>query len=236
MNISYGLILLFSTITGGALAYYLQKEQQKGLKLLLSFSGAYLLSACILHFLPIVMKEGKSFFGLMILCGFFLQILLEFISGGVEHGHIHSKYSHISAMPWAVFISLSLHSMLEVMPIVHHEHLRSYSLFIGLTLHKLPVAAALMTLLLESGLNKRIAFTMIFLFGLIPFSGMAVSILIQYMAIDMQFYFNSILSLVIGILLHVSTTILFEHTEGHGFNFMKLAVIIAAVMLSWFFI
>ena len=47
-------------------------------------------------------------------------------------------------------------------------------------------------------------------------------------------YYYEISALVIGIFLHISTTILFESNEGHKFNFTKLMTIIAAVILAYF--
>ena len=43
-----------------------------------------------------------------------------------------------------------------------------------------------------------------------------------------------IISIVIGMLLHISTTILFESNQGHSFNIRKLLTIIFAFTLSYF--
>ena len=50
------------------------------------------------------------------------------------------------------------------------------------------------------------------------------------MASDMIFYMNAI---VIGIFLHISTTILFESSEGHKFNLSKLIVIVLGVIVAF---
>ncbi|MEI6854394.1 MAG: zinc/iron permease, partial [Bacteroidota bacterium] len=46
-----------------------------------------------------------------------------------------------------------------------------------------------------------------------------------------------ILAVVVGIFLHISTTILFESDENHGFNLKKFAVIVlgfgATIILSF---
>ena len=44
-------------------------------------------------------------------------------------------------------------------------------------------------------------------------------------------YLNAI---VIGIFLHVSTTILFEASRNHKFNASKLLVIVAGILLAYF--
>jgi len=39
---------------------------------------------------------------------------------------------------------------------------------------------------------------------------------------------------VAGVLLHVSTTILFETSEGHKFNLVKISLITGAIILAYF--
>ena len=41
-------------------------------------------------------------------------------------------------------------------------------------------------------------------------------------------------SFVVGVLLHVSTTILFESNEGHKFNLVKISLIAGAILLAYF--
>ena len=48
---------------------------------------------------------------------------------------------------------------------------------------------------------------------------------------DAAFYMNAI---VIGIFLHISTTILFESSEGHKIHLSKLLVIILGVVVAYF--
>jgi hypothetical protein len=47
-------------------------------------------------------------------------------------------------------------------------------------------------------------------------------------------YFYEISAIVIGIFLHISTTILFESNEGHKFNIVKLSTIVLAVIIAYF--
>ncbi len=48
---------------------------------------------------------------------------------------------------------------------------------------------------------------------------------------NLQHYFNRIMGIVIGIFLHISTTILFESTEDHKFNLKKLLVVLAGISI-----
>ena len=45
-------------------------------------------------------------------------------------------------------------------------------------------------------------------------------------------YANEIMAIVIGIFLHISTTILFESTDGHKFSFQKILTIIVGALLA----
>jgi zinc and cadmium transporter len=84
------LILLFgSSMIGGLAIFLLKKDNSNRLKLVLSFSGAYLFAITILHLIPDVYKTGNTEIGLFILGGFLLQIVMEQFSEGIEHGHIH---------------------------------------------------------------------------------------------------------------------------------------------------
>ena len=60
-------------------------------RLLLAFSGAYLLSVTVLHLLPEVYTVDANFTisGIFILAGIILQSILESFSKGAEHVHIH---------------------------------------------------------------------------------------------------------------------------------------------------
>ena len=51
---------------------------------------------------------------------------------------------------------------------------------------------------------------------------------------DFTFFFDAILALVLGMFLHISTTILFESDESHKFNFLKLSLIVGGGALAYF--
>ena len=94
------------------------KSNRKQLvKLLLPFSGAFLLALTFFELLPEVYGALNSrLTGILIMSGIILQIVLEFFSKGAEHGHIHTKNSNKN-FPWLLFISLCIHSLLEGFPI-----------------------------------------------------------------------------------------------------------------------
>lgn len=218
----------FFPIIAVALGYLivavLKPKKPKHLKLLLAFSGAFLLSITVFNFLPEVFSMQNKRIGLFIMGGILLQIILEFFSKGAEHGHIHISKT-ATQFPWLLFISLSIHSILEGIPIDAHSNL-----LYGIIIHKLPIAIILSTFFLTSSLSRTKSFIFLVLFALMtPFG-----VLLSQNFIFFEAYYYEISALVIGIFLHISTTILFESNENHSFNFTKLATIIVAVILAYF--
>lgn len=190
---------------------------------MLAFSGAYLLSVTVFELLPEVYESGDQRVGLFIMIGLLLQIILEFGSQGVEHGHMHHG-AKSNVFPFALLVSLCLHAFLEGFPLHTSEHL-----IYGVIIHKIPVAAILSTFLIHSGLSKAKIFLFLGIFALMTPLGTWVQSsfdgIVQYTT-----YINAV---VIGIFLHVSTTILFEASKNHTFNASKLAVIIFGVLLAY---
>lgn len=213
-----------SVLLGFLIVVVLKPSQRKNLKLLLAFSGAFLLSITVFDFLPEVYQNNDKSIGLFIMVGILLQIILEFFSKGAEHGHVHlNKESNI--FPWLLFISLSIHSILEGIPIEAH-----HNLIYGIIVHKLPVAIILSTFFLASELSKiKIAFFLILFAIMTP-----IGVLLSENFDMVQIYYYQISAVVIGIFLHISTTILFESNENHKFNLTKLITIMAAVAIAYF--
>ena len=207
------------------------------LKLLIAFSGAYLLSITALHLLPEVFTgdDRGAYFGSFVLVGFFIQVMLEYLSGGIEHGHAHTHRS--AGLPVGLMIGLCLHAFLEGMPLGggdagHSHHGDSHShglepLLLGIVLHKYPVAMVFLAMLLNSGMAKAKAFGLLAVFAAMAPLGTLLS------GVEMVGQYNrESLAIVIGIFLHVSTTILFESSEGHRFNAYKMIAIAAGLALS----
>src|SRR6186997_3193389 len=150
-TLSY-LLLFGSVLLSGLFALRLKSINALWLKLLLAFSGAYLFALCVLHLIPETYQTNSSRTGIFILAGFLLQLLLEFFSEGIEHGHVHIHQTHRHAFPFAMIFSLSLHSFLEGMPLGEPGSgtVVQHSLLTGIILHHVPVAMALATMLTGS--------------------------------------------------------------------------------------
>lgn len=214
---------IIAVILGYVIVEVLKPKKSRHLKLLLAFSGAFLLSVTIFHFLPEVFSMPSKRVGVFIMAGILLQIILEFFSKGAEHGHVHISKT-ATKFPWTLFISLSIHSILEGIPIEAHSNL-----LYGIIIHKLPIAIILSTFFQSSNLSKIKSFAFLFLFALMTPLGVLLAQQVDFF----DTYYYEISALVIGIFLHISTTILFESNEDHKFNITKLATIIVAIVFAY---
>jgi len=225
------LILLFSSaFLGGTGVFFFKKDNQNRLKLVLSFSGAYLFAITILHLMPDVYSSGDHQIGLFILGGFLLQIVMEQFSEGIEHGHIH-KHSHQHyVFPLGIMLSLCLHAFLEGMPLAQGQH---NELVFGIALHHIPAAFALGSVLMQNNLSKSYVLTLLVIFALMSPLGYLLSYQIGQGSMgNIDIYFDNIMGVVIGIFLHISTTILFESSVDHKFNLKKMAAVLMGVGIA----
>lgn len=218
------LLPLLSVLFGYTIALILRPKNKTNLKLLLAFSGAFLLSLTVIHLLPEVYQSHNSRIGIFIMLGILFQIILEFFSKGAEHGHVHGheKMNHI---PWLLFVSLCIHAFLEGFPVSHHNNLA-----IGIAIHHLPIAIILTSFFINSHLNPKAIFVFMVGFSLMTPLG---TVLSDYLPFFNQYY-TEITAIVIGILFHISSTIIFESSEGHKFNIAKVLMIILGIALGYF--
>lgn len=230
-------ILFIVVIFSGFSVFLFKDVKGKKIKLLLSFSGAYLLSVSLLHLIPDIYKSSDSnWIGVYILLGFFIQILLEYFSKGIEHGHIHlHRTEHAHHFPFAVVASLCVHSFLEGMPLakVVRENDFTNNLLIGILLHNIPISIILMALLIQETQSRNKAVFWLVVFALMLPLGAAVNYFLEVeIGAEIENYNSIILAVVVGIFLHISTTILFEASENHRFNFYKFMSILIGAGLT----
>jgi len=222
------LSLFFVGIIGGFLVFF-QKSLNRHLNTLLSFSGAFLLGVSFLHLLPEVFHEKTNNVGLFLLIGFFLQLVLDYFSGGIEHGHAHVNKKAIGQFPYLVFLSLCLHALLEAFPLNQLNEGYSIGAYLsGLLLHKAPIAFVLASLLLGYQLKKRVVLFAIVVFSLMGPLGAWMG---SHLNPDTDI-FKQLLAVSVGIILHLSTTILFEDSESHQISWKKLAPMIVGALLA----
>lgn len=228
-------ILFISAFLAGVAVFVVKRDNANTLKLVLSFSGAYLFSITVLHLLPHVYHSSSTSpetLGLFVLGGFMFQLIMEQFSHGIEHGHIHHSESTRGLFPLGIMISLCLHAFLEGMPLAsHHQN----ELVFGIALHHVPAAFALATLLLHAHLSKTKIIVLLAVFAAMTPLGFLLSKGISAGAVgDIDQYSDRIMAIVIGIFLHISTTILFESgsADHHKFNRKKMTAVILGIAIS----
>lgn len=223
------LVLFLAVLIGGIAAYAINTTSPI-FKLLLAFSGAFLFGTLMTHLLPEVFSDSRG--GLWILLGFGIQLLLDFISKGLEHGHLHTDKNRV---PVLALIGLFVHAFIEGMPLgldhIMHEHNHNHQtngLLWSIALHKVPIALLVATALRSAGLTTGKILLGIVIFALSSPVGNIVGVRLELDPSN----FLPILGMATGLLLHVSTTILFESAANHQFNAMKMLVVAAGIALS----
>jgi len=216
------LLPFIGSLVGMVIAYYLAPRTPERVKLILSFSGAFLLGIIILHLMPQVFSEMNFKAGLWIIAGLILQILLEYLSQGTEHGHTHLKKDNKT--PIILILSLCIHAFIEGLPLAQEP-----KLVWGIFIHKIPIGMVLFFMVWGSKSNLSSRLLYLFLFTLMSPLG---SLTLGYFD-TLAAWQIPITALVIGMLLHISTTILFESNQGHSFNLLKLLIILSAFGLSY---
>lgn len=217
------LLPILAVLFGYAVTYFI-KSGAHATQLLLSYSGALLLSVTIFEFLPEVYQSYSPATGLLIMAGILLQVFLEFMSKGAEHGHLHNDETRKS-FPILLFLSLCIHSFMEGFPITTNPHL-----LLGVVVHKIPIAIIISSFLMNSEMSKtKIAFFLIIFALMTPLGSIFNQTLVTSALVE-----HYIQAVVIGIFLHVSTTILFETSRDHRFNWSKIILIVLGVATAYF--
>lgn len=237
------IIPFISVIVGYLIAILLQPKNKKHIKLLMAFSGSFLLTITVTHLLPEVYEHqsvqqvthqldtddhthehGTNFIGFFIMLGIVFQIVLEYFSKGAEHGHVH-LHDKLDKIPWLLFISLCIHALLEGMPLSKHQELAW-----GIAIHHLPIAVILTAFFIQGQMKKNAILFCMLVFSLMTPLGTLLSTNVQFL----NNYYPEISAVVVGILFHISSTIIFESNEDHSFNINKLLAIITGVILAYF--
>src|SRR6188768_583228 len=179
MHLIPNLLLTLVTILGGCLPLITRPLDDKRMHLLLAFSGSFLLGITCLHLLPETFTELPQRAGINLLIGFFLQLLIQRATHGVEHGHahIHGAGRHIPVLP--IIAGLSVHAFMEGLPLGfnYRNTATNPSLFLAVGAHKLP-EAMLLGILLKQAYSRNTALVLVSAFALItPFSALFATML-----------------------------------------------------------
>lgn len=218
------LVLVLAVLLSFVLVLITKPKNPSQIKLLLAFSGAFLLALTFFDLVPEVYSEGNQKFNvLFILIGVLFQVFLEFFSKGAEHGHMHWQLNK-NQFPTVLFISLSLHALIEGVPVSGEN-----DMLYGILVHKIPVAIILSIFFVNSQLNKGLAVIFMVLFAIMTPLG-------SFLASETSFilmYKTQLTALAVGVFLHISTVILFESAREHSFDLKKLLGIILGFGIAY---
>ena len=123
------------------------------------------------------------------------------------------------------FISLSIHALLEGIPITENNNL-----LIGIMVHKIPIALILSIFFIKAKYKQSTILSFLFLFALMTPLGNWLSNNFELI----QNFHKEITAVAIGVFFHVSTTILFESSKNHQFNIYKMSAVVIAIILAYF--
>lgn len=244
---TFNFIILFATSFLAGLSFFkIVRLDEAKYKLLLAFSGSYLFAVTVVHLLPEIYHQTEDihFIGLFVLIGFFLQLMLEYFTTGVEHGHLHAHAGHHhhhgganGFFSLAMILSISFHALLEGMLLLHpshaHEHGDTYSLLFGLILHKIPESLAFVFALGEYSFNKTQKIALLLAFSLASPLGMLFSNFVFDLQVFSSNVFLALFAIVAGNFLYISTTIFFENSPDHKIRFNRLAFSLLGAFLAW---
>lgn len=262
-NIIYSYILIFGGIViWGILLPKGKKLPQILLDSITAFGGAFLLGSCFINLVPHMYAHGFAIdgikIGVAVLIGFLIQLLLESLTNGIEHGHNHchcceeesDTHNHDSDSTsheahhhhhdglchenhthpvTGLMIGLSIHAFLEGMPLVDTDGTIHQSLLYGIILHNIPLALVLLTLFVNNRFSLAKSLLLLSVFAIMTPLGSLCNLFIVSNDNTVQAF---IMGIVVGILLHVSVSILFDHESKH--KYLKLILIILAFIAAYF--
>jgi len=233
LNFWWYFLLFGFPFIGGLIGWMVKKHKPVHLKLFLAFSGAFLFSITIISLVPELYhhEENGVKVGYLILAGFFLQILIDMFSGGVEHGHVHSHTKNVSLR---VFLALAVHAILEGMAggSGFFETRAQQSFLWGIALHEVPAAFALMVVLKSENTKRKWLIPVAALYALMTPAGAYFADHARSFTENAEKFIPYIVAVVIGVFLHISTTILFENSEHHRFSFYKIISVVLGASVA----
>ena len=228
--------MLLLTFGAALISLQLKGQIMPYLKYALSFAGAYLLGMTIFHLTPEVFadeKFSKSAISFSVGFGFVLQLLLDMLSRGVEHGHFHKIKE---TFPISILLGLSIHAFIEGIPLSENflgNKFITNAMFYGVIMHKIPAVIVLTFVLLSGGMKNKSVIFFLFIFSVMTPLG---TVLGYFVFDDMNSFIHSIIiGVLLGSFLHISTTILSESARDHHYSWQKIVMILCGFVVAFFF-
>jgi zinc and cadmium transporter len=229
--------VFIAALLAGLVAFPVKKYNTNLYRLFLVFSGSFLFAITITHLLPDLFAHSTlQHAGLYVLGGFIFQQILEYFSSGIEHGHLHAhQHEHANDRFFAVpfLIALVIHSVMEGIMLGRegvHEGGHSVPL-LGIILHKMPAAFALMTILLCHYKKNLWPVVFLLIFALATPLGMILTSTWLENG-NQPWWWEAVYGIVIGNFLHISTTIVFESSTDHQFHARRIGAVLAGAGIA----
>ncbi|NML41618.1 ZIP family metal transporter [Chitinophaga sp. G-6-1-13] len=237
MNWTYLILILLATLAGGIIPMTIRRINANFTIYLLAFTGAFLFGVTIMHLLPEVYHELGHSAGIYVVLGFFLQVFLQQLSHGMEHGHTHlpgENHHHIAVTP--LLLGLSIHAFMEGIPLgfKYEDQSALPSLMMGVAAHKVPEALTLITVMIHAHKSRAQLWQILMAFAVVT---PVAAILAWWMGNRFDIvshYLLYVVALVIGAFLHISTTIFYESgTKHHELSSKKVLAIATGLVLAF---
>ncbi|MDO4763692.1 MAG: ZIP family metal transporter [Flavobacteriaceae bacterium] len=214
-------LLILSVLSGVFLGKFFGNNEKLA-KRLLVLSAGFLIAICVVEVFPQVYHAHDENIGLWIILGILLQMFLESLTKGFEHGHFH--YEKCQILPVGLILGMFIHAFLEGIPLAHEEEISPYLL--GILVHNLPISFVLGAFLLREKKNLKIAWITISLFAIASPLGILFG---DYFPADWRGYF---LALSGGIFLHISSVIIFESNKSHKMDWEKMLLVVLGIAMA----
>ena len=235
----YLLLLFLATLAGGSVPLWWRGLTEGRMQLVMAFSGAFLLAITFLHLLPESFSEIGGKAGFYLLIGFFLQLIIQRFSHGIEHGHVHLPandhhgHSHaLSLVP--VLAGLGLHAFMEGIPLgfEYRQPGTEHALYAAVIAHKMPEAALIGSLAAQLK-GRRQGWLVLLIFATLTPVGSLLATYFGHQYMAMSRAVMALIPVVAGAFVHISTTIFFESgTKQHALTRSKTIAIIAGLALG----
>src|SRR5690606_13662163 len=174
----------------------------------LVFAGAYIFSITIVHLIPELFShaEHPKSIALFILAGFFMQIFIDFLTSGVEHGHAHQH--HMKTPVLSLMIGLTIRAFMDGTILVHStehtgDHVHGMGLLLGIVVHKIPAAIVLVTVLSFTIFNRKKLLALLLIFSFATPVGLYVTQVLQQGDLLAHEVFLYLFAVVSGNFLHI---------------------------------
>lgn len=239
------LVLFFVPLLAGMLVFIVPTGKLRSYRLMLVFAGSYLFGLTVVHILPELYRTSieLELTGLFVLAGFFLQQLLEYLTSGIEHGHLpsvhdhaHHHHQHRQVSALVLLLALCVHAFLEGAMLAQPATLGFgydvHAILLGIALHRAPAAFALITVLVHQLRGKARTLPYLFVFSVAAPAGLLLASYLAHQELLTASGLTWLYALVSGNFLHISTTIVFESSPEHHFNARKLAVAVLGALLA----